>query len=423
VVAGVVRLFDEEHEMARLIKHPWLWAVVGAVLFAAWQLPPDAPRVQTLSRNAWNAQRTPMDMGAEAMSRQIAGLNDELRLIRLTDSLRVVMAQSGPATLDLPQDRARPEQWDANWDANQAFASRIREGIRRNFNRELAGLPGKQKMKVGVFAVPLIQGGYPGAGVSRDRGSGNLFLFKGDEPACVVTRATASRSWGMVFELAGGPGGWYNQDETVPTNVLGPCRFYAAYGLPGSRISEWLASGGAGFTMTPAGIEEVQLFERRRFLGLRSSFLALPSAAEACLAGRKESCTAVVMPRQTSSGLTKGALITRDRYPERIHSFDRDPRLSRRYTRDAATLVADIEADFGTERFQAFWSSEQPMDAAFAAAFGLPLGDWVHDWLSARYQPDKLGPGLSWETLLYSLALISFCVSILFAAARRRQVG
>jgi hypothetical protein len=407
--------------MARLIKHPWLWATVASLLLALWLLPPNAPRVRTSVRNSRAAQRTALDEAVRAMAGQITALNDELILLRLTDSLRVVMEQSGPITLDMAENPGLPPE-SAEPNA-VAFASRIRDGIRRNLSREISTLPRSQQMKVGVFTIPIGRGGYRGASVSGGRGSGNLFLFEGDGPACVVTRATTSLGVRSAIEVASGRWRWYDNYESLPTNILGPCRFYAAYGLPGADVSEWLASGGSGFAMAPANKEEAQRFDRGRPFGLRYANLSLLPEAEACLAGRMDDCTSFVMSKRTRSGLTGDATRTKTSYPERIYSWDGNLRSPQRPGGKHLTLVADLEAEFGADRFQSFWSSNQPMETAFASAFGLPLDEWTHDWLNARFMPDKLGPGISWETLLYSLALISFCVSIVFAAARRRQVG
>lgn len=408
--------------MARLIKHPWVWAVVACIGLASWQLPPDAPKPPRPSTSSPLQQpRTAMDEAANALSGRMTALNDELRVLRVTDSLRSVMAQSGPLTIDLAR---RPVLPSDPVDANAAFfRARVREGIHRNIDREISELPGEQKMKVGVFAIPIWQGSHPGVGVSRYSGGGSVLLFTGDEPACVVTRTTDDRSQGIALQLASGPWRWYDEDESFATNILGPCRYYAAYGLPGAEVSKWMATGGAAFAMSPSGPNIVTPFDRRRLFGHRYPSVSLLPAVEACLAGRMSNCASVVMPRQALSGRGESASKSKADHPERVYSWRRYREAFDRFGGNESRLVADIESEFGPERFQAFWSSDEPMDVAFAASFGLPLGEWIHGWLEAQLTPDKLGPGLSLGTLIISLALISFCVSIVFAAARRRQVG
>jgi hypothetical protein len=43
-------------------------------------------------------------------------------------------------------------------------------------------------------------------------------------------------------------------------------------------------------------------------------------------------------------------------------------------------ILAQLEAEFGEERFARFWNSEGDAAAAFQEAFGLSAGEWMHEW-------------------------------------------
>lgn len=378
-------------------------------MLAGWKLPPEERRQERPGINsAWAQNRTALDEARDAMSRRTTQLNDELRLLRVTDSLRQVMAESGLVTVDLAgsQDTLRVP------------------AVQRNIARELSILPGEPKTKIGIFAIPLWQGSHPGIGVTGRTGTGEVFLFGGEEPACVVTRTVDINDRGAESQLNGLPGSWYSWNpEAPPSNVLGPCRYYATYGTPGSQVSAWMRNGGVAFASGLAASDSIERFARQRAFGVRYAGFLLPVDAEACLAGRKEACGGVLTSELSKSDNLFGPDPARLQHPERVYSYGRYGRGPQRFGGFEARLLADVEAEFGSDRFQSFWSSDEELNVAFASAFGLPLGDWTHTWLEARFTPDRLGPGLPWQTLLYSLAFMSFCVSIVFAAARRRQVG
>ena len=336
------------------------------------------------------------------------------------------MAESGPITVDLGFAGGTANVPGEILD----FSRNVADGVQRNVAREISSLPLGQRTKLGVFALPHGQGAHPGFGVSSTHGSQDFFLFGGENPSCVVTRSMSVRdSW--AAQLAGGWHPWWAEEAATATHILGLCRFYAAYGLPGSQVSEWMESGGvvfaAGNTLSSEAMRETRELtraERRGVFGLGAGQVQLPAAAEACLAGRMEDCGSVLTSELSRLDRTSSASPLQGSHPELIYS-------QKKYTPPSETgllgygsqLVADIEAEFGPERFQDFWSSNQPLDVAFATAFGLPLGEWTHSWLATRFSPNQLGPGLSWETFIITLGFISFCVSIVFAAARKRQVA
>jgi len=56
------------------------------------------------------------------------------------------------------------------------------------------------------------------------------------------------------------------------------------------------------------------------------------------------------------------------------------------------TLLADLEGEFGPDRFQAFWASSGEVTAAFEQVFGVPIEDWLVGWAQAHWGKPDVGP-------------------------------
>ena len=71
-------------------------------------------------------------------------------------------------------------------------------------------------------------------------------------------------------------------------------------------------------------------------------------------------------------------------------------------------LLADMVRSTGREKFARFWTSREPVAAAFQAASGESLGSWTSRWASESYIIDPSGPrvpGWSGITCVLVLAL------------------
>jgi len=86
-------------------------------------------------------------------------------------------------------------------------------------------------------------------------------------------------------------------------------------------------------------------------------------------------------------------------------------------------LLADLEAEFGPDRFQRFWSSELELPEAFEAAFGVGLGEWVITWVDANMRISPAGPGMSKSAALGGILALSLFAAMAGAWARRRRVN
>ena len=85
-------------------------------------------------------------------------------------------------------------------------------------------------------------------------------------------------------------------------------------------------------------------------------------------------------------------------------------------------VLASFVHRLGPEKFQQFWRSSQPVDQAFLASAGVPIGDAVSEWAEQVYGPSRRGPGVRGTALAGSVVLGIIALGLAAAAARRRRV-
>jgi hypothetical protein len=197
--------------------------------------------------------------------------------------------------------------------------------------------------------------------------------------------------------------------NTRSASLLGPCNVWARHGAAGRHIRQWMHDTRGQFAIDEnsrviAEYEET-LFARQFGSQFRGTF-----ESRRCRAGDRAACERAVIKADTSGGMPAGIAMTADRwYMPRVAPGD-------------AGLLADLETQFGSERFQRFWKSPEPVEKAFEAAFGVALGQWVQDWSEARYGPITLGSRMKLETVLFSLIFIGLFTALAVATVRGRRI-
>lgn len=201
--------------------------------------------------------------------------------------------------------------------------------------------------------------------------------------------------------------------------MLGPCAFYARYGAPGPGVNAWLRSGGAEFADAPVDYvaDEVRVRRTRKIFGMRSMHYGRSLLAESCLSGRDSACSQAVMQDQKRGWWSKvealqEAPTTFLRYHYPLEVFGKADN----------TMVANLEKEFGADKFEKFWRSDKPVDQAFNAAFGVSLDAWVRTWGRARYGTEPSGPRMDFATLLLSLLSVGILMGIALLIVQRRAV-
>ena len=204
--------------------------------------------------------------------------------------------------------------------------------------------------------------------------------------------------------------------------ALGPCAFYGRYGAPGTEILGWLRAGAfeLGQIHSPGDAElaavTAQMIEREG----RQTRAAYRRVA--CSAGRLEICEQILLMPLDMTPLTS-RLINADA-EDGVYRTAAYLRMYNGLGHRGHALLADLRSEFGDDAFQAYWSSDQPVTAAFSSAFGVSVGEWVHTWVRTHYPTVDPGPAPTGkEGLLAALWLGLFFVTSVRVVSNRGRTG
>jgi hypothetical protein len=191
--------------------------------------------------------------------------------------------------------------------------------------------------------------------------------------------------------------------------MLGPCAFVARYGAPGPEISRWLSDGAYRLAEHRSGVPRPGVGDaaRKRELTVWSED---DRALRGCIDGRDDLCVTALLMSPGASHVRDGPAV-----------LNLDRRLPPGGT-DSRAMLDHLEREFGSARFEAFWTSDADVQTAFASAFGIGAGDWVREWGRSRYGDRGLGPRVDAVTLLLSALLVScLAAAAVFIEHRRTQ--
>lgn len=381
----------------------WIGAVVllcGGL--AAWLLPPTAaPFFDSVRRSS---ERTPEEARARELNAEVRGTKGLLARLYLAERFRAALEGEEAADgaviatgVSATAPAAKQEQW------------------RDQLAQELRRLP---RSGSGIDVAFLIQDrrlDLPGGhGLWHLRTHEYFLIDRPSGAVCVVSvpMAVPTRSTGDPWS----EGRW-----ELGRDRLGPCAFYATYGAPGSGIARWLQGGGYLFAENPAASERPppgEVPSRRTIFGIgRASRLPIP--VESCLSGRLESCGGwITAPGDIDLGPYRNlnARIDGTRRTDLIYQAYRSSGL------DDFHVMADLQAEFGPERFGRFWRSERPMPEAFREAFEEAPGRWMHRWAVSHYGEVPGGPGLSLLTTVLSFLTVGATFLVAAYLTERRTV-
>lgn len=253
-------------------------------------------------------------------------------------------------------------------------------------------------------------------------GSAYLLPDAADPATCIVLQHLDDRNATRMWLGSEGPReqaqirGWLRY-------ALGPCAFYAAYGVPGRTVRQWLGSQSYDLALNPdwngAGGGWLRSWFRDastkqwRWSLLHGGFPGrLSATALACLGGQPEACHDAVL-EGANDALPDSAsrfVVTQDWWRRRTRLLESD-----RY-------LADVARDVGPERFRRFWNSAAPVETALATALKMSIGEWTERW-QRRFAPTlPLGAAAPASACALGLLLGALAVSSAAVGARRRQV-
>ena len=389
--------------MAHWMKYWATLIAVGCGLIALWLLPPDPPRGARNYVPPTEAQEVKLELRREAER-----LNGVLKRLHWLDSLTHVFADAQP------DENGVIVSFPVGIDA--ATAKEVRAVVAREIDR----LEIKDTEYVLAVARPNGHSGNHEAFGLTVRTLQEFYALRGGDPkVCLTLRPYAgSNPQNALWRY-----GW--SPNAGASNILGPCAYYLLYGTPGPAIETWLSSGAAQFGVRHAKSRDpfadpetsslARIFLRvgnRAPFGIRRS-VRYPGAHD-CLAGDEQACRNSVLDAKRPVSLRLG-----DDLPAFLH---RDPSGGAFYSFEES-LFYDLEQEFGRERFTRFWTSDQDVETAFQAAFGVPIGEWVMGWAQARLGTYRMGPMPSLEAILISLGVISFFLTIAIAMSKKRKVA
>jgi len=206
---------------------------------------------------------------------------------------------------------------------------------------------------------------------------------------------------------------WYQSSLVV--QPLGPCRLWARYGQPGPDVQNWLAHGAFDFTRdADLLLPLTDTLRGRRIFGVPRE-QRVGWRLEACLQGDARGCRQALLEPTAGEHVASapaGVLATDRSYWWWLEPGD-----------PSVHLAAALEAEFGRERFEQFWTSTADVETAFRASFGLPLEAWAMRWLQGVFGRTPAGPRLAAPTLLLSLVTLGLLAAAVVALSRHRTAG
>ncbi len=215
---------------------------------------------------------------------------------------------------------------------------------------------------------------------------------------------------------------WRNWRNMGIGGETGVCTYYATFGLPGRDVARWLAT----WRHLPAmgsdwsGAEPEERYAEWR--GYRRTWL--DPGFLGCAAGHRMRCRRAIWNAPNRdvwpwmlARFAAPDVLSFDRY--RFYGFYAD-----RHGLGPAgqEYLGDMVGRFGRERFRRFWTSDAPLEQAFADAMGMPLDEWTMQWARTYVGAFRTAGHLPWGSAALSLVLAAALVGAAGLYAGRRQV-
>jgi hypothetical protein len=214
--------------------------------------------------------------------------------------------------------------------------------------------------------------------------------------------------------------------EDARRQILGPCAYYATFGMPGPSIREWLRNRGALLALGGSWTQTSAVPDRARYGFYLDTdpfypdpphdFFIFSNRGVNCLVGGEDACESAILDRNLQTGHLAAGSAVRAGYSLGPIAQRNGSEFGGRETE----LLADMVRSLGRARFEQFWTSSAPVAQAFQQASGMRLGEWVSSWASQSVEPYDPGPRIRAESLIGALAISIGCIVIAVVAARRR---
>lgn len=384
----------------------WTGIVATAMaLLAIWGLPPIASPGFFASAPKYADQ-----IVSERLSKSVMQSNEILKRLRWADSLTAIAAALPPGAVFVKTPGgARPDDQTL-----AAFHDRI--------SQELESGPARDaNMRLGFILQRMTHGSHPDV----PNPSWPMETYLGERngnPYCLSVYAAGlpRRDFDWIFRAV-----WPSNRKA---SLLGQCRLPARYGMPGPQIMEWLEAG--GMSLATGSAPDGYFGPGRRPWGAAQTPFAMRRAqrdqswrrdvdVDRCITGDVAACAHLLTPRHLGRGLNPQYQAVVSATP--LTHVDGSRRRSDLAFLEAY-ILAQLEDEFGSDRFLDFWTSEQSFEDAFEDAFGVETGVWMSRWVNQWLGEYPAGPAPTRSAGLGSVLLISLCAGFAGLWARRRKV-
>jgi hypothetical protein len=230
--------------------------------------------------------------------------------------------------------------------------------------------------------------------------------------AFALPEATGGERCVALVRLRGTTAG--HVDALRHQSLVGVCGFFAAFGVPGAGVREWLEA--TDYRAARRSDWHVALAPAID----GSSVYGVGAAGGQCLTGKPGACLDVLGIGRVgvqAGGIAAGtpAFVLDGAGP--ISAADRVRYRSELGNVEVELLMSAVR-EFGPERFGQFWRSEAAPDVAFSSANGITLDAWTRQWLTRTFgalpdRPTVRTSHVVWLTVAAPLLLV--------VAARPRQ--
>jgi hypothetical protein len=331
-----------------------------------------------------------MTMHWSAINERVIYENELLRRMTLEDSLSKVLPRATGLYIDGLADSV-----DVVVNRRGSESSVQKASLRDLASREMGGTP---KASIHLVGVPIRYGTHP----DIREGVWRRMVFAGvidGHPYCAVAIGRSNRASLQRHESI-----LLTRDGT-----LGVCVFWSRYGAPGPQIQKWLDDGGVHFagSANVSGSSDVLQHAPPELLARQRRRYMLPLAGQACLAGRKDVCAQAIINPRVRYGEPDSA--------SRLSDWDA------RIAPNERAMFTRLERDFGSQKFEQFWTSNEPFAPAFQKAFAVDVGTWIQSWLEPVGRIDR-GARIAGSSVLLTLLFLGICCGVALATAQHRRV-
>ena len=164
-------------------------------------------------------------------------------------------------------------------------------------------------------------------------------------------------------------------------SLVGVCGFFAAFGLPGAGVRQWLEA--TDYRSARRSDWHVALAPAID----ASAVYGIGAAGGRCLTGEPGACLDVLgagQPDTYGRGVTSASPTFVLDGLATVNPGDRARSRSELGNVEVELLMSAVR-EFGAERFGRFWRSETVPDAAFGSAHGVTLDTWTRQWLTRTF--------------------------------------